>query len=60
VADAADGGAADIPHPETKEAVIMKISHMKNIAMLSGMLLASLAQAAAPNFSASVYGDGIA
>ena len=40
---------------------MMKLSHLRNIAMLSGMLLlASVAQAAAPNFSASVYGDGIA
>jgi hypothetical protein len=39
----------------------MRLSHLRNIALLSGMLLlATVAQAAAPSFSASVYGDGVA
>ena len=39
----------------------MKLSHLRNIAVLSGLLLlATVAQAAAPNFSERVYGDGVA
>ena len=39
----------------------MRLSHFRNIALLSAMLLlATVTQAAAPNFSASVYGDGVA
>ena len=39
----------------------MRLSHFRNIALLSAMLLlATVTEAAAPNFSASVYGDGVA
>lgn len=38
----------------------MRLSHLRNIAVLSGLLLATVAQAAAPDFSARVYGDGVA
>jgi hypothetical protein len=39
----------------------MRLSHSRNIAVLSGLLLlATIAQAAAPDFSARVYGDGVA
>ncbi|HYQ72683.1 MAG TPA: hypothetical protein VET88_12245 [Gammaproteobacteria bacterium] len=38
----------------------MRLSHLMNFAVLPGMLLAAAVQAAAPNFSPSVYGDGVA
>jgi hypothetical protein len=38
----------------------MRLSHLRNIAVLLGLLLVSVAQAAAPNFSERVYGDGVA
>jgi len=39
----------------------MRLSHVRNSAVASGLLLlATVTQAAAPDFSARVYGDGIA
>jgi hypothetical protein len=38
----------------------MKLLYLRNIAVLSCILLAAVAQAAAPDFSASVYADGTA
>ena len=38
----------------------MRMSHLRNITVLSVLLLANAAQADAPDFSESVYGDGVA